>query len=624
MNPLPLTGEGRVRGVETPIVACSTLHSHPAQSIYTQSVPHPLTMPHPSIQSLLTLKTLRRIVLALLLLSLAFSAIAQTSPPTPAAVPAYRQANNVAILTVRGEIDSVTLMSLERRMKQAVADGADAVVLDIDTFGGELAATLEICNLLKDRNDTPANVVAWVHPKAYSAGAIMSLACREIVVAPASTIGDAAPIDMLGRQMAPTERAKLLSPLLAELIDSARRNHYDEKLVQAFIMLEQRLWMIENTKTQQRIFVDAAEYRTAFGEEPPTQLGTAPAAVLPALPGITSPLLPFINQSIPRKADHAALTQKELQRQVEFEQMLPPARSPLADSDRGQWKLLMQVTDGTTLLTLKPDEAVYYGIAAAVIANDAELTTYFGAQSIRRYDQTWSESLVRFLISWPVRAVLIIIFLICLFIELAIPGFGVFGATSIVALLILIGAPALAGMAQWWEILVIIIGLVLVATELFLIPGFGIVGVAGAGCLLVGVVGTFVSGDINSAAGQNQMWTGLAVTLLSAFVASIVIWFLARQMHTLPFINRLILHTELKDAPAGTASGLLAAMGADQRALAVGDTGIAHTDLRPSGRANFSGRLVDVTSVSTYIEKGSPLRVVSVGRFAIEVEESSP
>src|SRR5688572_14695508 len=200
----------------------------------------------------------------------------------PVAVPAFRQANNVAVLTVHGMIDHVTLASLERRMKQARSDGADAIVLDIDTLGGEMTATLDICNLLKDRNDTPPNVVAWIHPKAYSAGTIIALACREIVVAPGSTFGDAAPINILGTQLSPTEREKVLAPLRTEIIDSARRNHYDEKLVQAFIVLGQELWMIENISTAERTFVDRAEYRTVFGSDPPQQFGApAPGSLAP-------------------------------------------------------------------------------------------------------------------------------------------------------------------------------------------------------------------------------------------------------------------------------------------------------------------------------------------------------
>src|SRR5438876_10972763 len=59
------------------------------------------------------------------------AAAAPAGPATPTAVPAYRQANRVAILTIDGVIDQVTLTSLERRVRRAVKDGADAVVLDI-------------------------------------------------------------------------------------------------------------------------------------------------------------------------------------------------------------------------------------------------------------------------------------------------------------------------------------------------------------------------------------------------------------------------------------------------------------------------------------------------------------
>ena len=68
--------------------------------------------------------------------------------------------------------------------------------------------------------------------------------------------------------------------------------------------------------------------------------------------------------------------------------------------------------------------------------------------------------------------------------------------------------------------------------------------------------------------------------------------------------------------------GLLEAMAGPQRALQVGDRGVAETDLRPAGRGSFDGRMVDVQAPGQYIEKGSPIRVTSVGRYVIEVEEA--
>ena len=569
-------------------------------------------------------RTGARMLMGLLLLVLGLQAgLAATSvsqPGSPAAIPAHRQANHVAVLTVHtgdGMIDLVTLWSLERRMKQAVKDGADAVVLDIDTNGGRVDAALDICNLLKDRNDTPANVVAWIHDKGYSAGTYIALACREIVVSPSSVFGDAAPIDFLGRQLGPTERAKALAPILSEIADSARRNHYDAKLVESFVQIGQELWMIENINTGERAFVDRAEYKTVFGEEPPT--GAIGATTMPAA---AASVWPYVDM-FPPAATSPSMSAEEVNKQSQFEQSLPAVRPIFKASDRSNWRLVMQVSGSNSLLTVRPDQAIYYGLATAIIANDTELQNYFGAQKLTRYDQTWSEGLVRFLLSWPVRAILIIIFLVSLFIELAAPGFGVFGSAAIVSLLILIGAPALVDMAQWWDILLVVGGLLLIAVELFILPGTGIAGVAGVICLLVGLIGTFVSDDVTSMGGQDELWVGLITTLTSMFIAGIGIWFISRQIHSMPLFNQLILNTELKDESSNSNAGLLEAMGnAPRPALNTGDLGIAETDLRPSGRANINGRLLDVQSSGGYIERGSPIRVVNVGRFVIEVEEA--
>jgi membrane-bound serine protease (ClpP class) len=283
----------------------------------------------------------------------------------------------------------------------------------------------------------------------------------------------------------------------------------------------------------------------------------------------------------------------------------------------------MQVVSDDRLLTVKQAEALYYGLAAASIADDDQLKAFFGAQTLTRQSRTWSESLVRLLVSWPVRIVLIVIFLISLFIEMAAPGVGVFGAAAVVALLVLIGAPWLAGMAQWWDILLIVLGLLLVGMEVFVIPGFGVAGVAGAICLLAGLVGTFVTGDLRTPQGQDELFTGIISTLTALFAGGVGIWLVSRQLKTVPFFNRLVLNTELakSERPAEQKVGLLEAMAGPQRALAVGDVGVAATDLRPAGRGRFDDRMVDVQSPGRYIEKGRPIRVLSVGRYVIEVEE---
>ncbi|MGQ0628332.1 MAG: ATP-dependent Clp protease proteolytic subunit, partial [Phycisphaerales bacterium] len=206
--------------------------------------------------------------LAAALLACATPAVAQS---TGVAIPAGRAAKNVAIITMQGEINGTMAASIKRRLNEAVEGKADAVVIEIDSPGGELGAVFDICTSIKQ---CPiANTVAWVRPMAYSGGAIVALACREIVVAEACSFGDAAPIEIrfhaMVRTMGRSERAKILAPLLAELIDSARLRGYDEKLVQGFAMLGVELWLIENTKTGEKLFIDRAEFVRIYETEPP-------------------------------------------------------------------------------------------------------------------------------------------------------------------------------------------------------------------------------------------------------------------------------------------------------------------------------------------------------------------
>ena len=563
----------------------------------------------------------------LLVLSLPMAAATAVAAEGPTqgiatAVPAYRQADIVALLTVSGPIDRITLRSLERRVALARAEGAEAVVLEINTPGGALDATLDICHLIK--TDAPGNTVAWIRPQAYSAGTIIALACREIVTAPGAVFGDAAPISPF-RPIPLTERAKLESPILHEVIDSARRNHYDENLVQAFISVGVELWLIEDVSTGERIFVDRNEYKVAFGDEgePPDQFTrVAPPDHVQRGPRVK----PWFQGLIPvdPQPPGTAPDPAELRMLIELEQDLPPSRRRLEEADRGRFTLIKQAIANDRLLVVGPAEALDYGLASRLIADEEQLKAYFGAQTLRRYDRTWSEFLVRFLTHPAVRVVLLVIFVICLLIELAAPGMGAFGLTAAVALLIVIGAPWLTGMAQWWEIALIIAGLGLFALELFVVPGFGLAGVAGAGCVLVGLVGTFITADIRSPAGQRELLQGLGVTCTAVFAAGVVCWLLFRQIDTIPVLGQFILKSQLAssdDEPAAQ-SGLLDALRGSQRPLEPGDKGMVQTDLRPAGRANFGGRPVEVTSVTGYIDKGAPVRVVSVGRFVIEVEKA--
>jgi hypothetical protein len=249
------------------------------------------------------------------------------------------------------------MRSLDRRLAVAIAQGADAIVLEIDTPGGELGATLKITHLI--RSQMPFNTVAWIRPHAFSAGTIIALACREIVVSPYATFGDSAPITPLG-PIPTTERAKVEAPLLAEVIDSARRNHWDENLVQAFVSVGVELWLLQHVTDGRRVFVSRSEYREVFGEEPPQEFIPVQASdVSSTKEAAISPLFDLM-----RLAENASgaspATNADTEAEIAFAQTLPPSRGRLTADERLQWKLVGQVTADDRLLTLKPLEAHAY------------------------------------------------------------------------------------------------------------------------------------------------------------------------------------------------------------------------------------------------------------------------
>jgi membrane-bound ClpP family serine protease len=118
--------------------------------------------------------------------------------------------------------------------------------------------------------------------------------------------------------------------------------------------------------------------------------------------------------------------------------------------------------------------------------------------------------------------------------------------------------------------------------------------------------------------------------ITALFAAGVAIWLISRQVKSIPVLDQLILRTELTPVAAGMpTSQHFPGMETDDevgpvspQGIRKGDVGIAHTDLRPAGRGDFDGRIVDVQSPGGFIEKGTPIRVIEIGRYVIDVEES--
>lgn len=255
------------------------------------------------------------------------------------------------------------------------------------------------------------------------------------------------------------------------------------------------------------------------------------------------------------------------------------------------------------LLTLTTNEAIEHRIAdfrAASIEEVLARLELSGAE-LRRSSPNWGENIVR-LITHPVLASLLLsVAMLGILIELRTPGLGLAGALGVASLALVIGGHWIVQLVGWEEVLLIGLGLALVALEVFVIPGFGVAGIAGLAAILGGLTMALVGegatiGAIASAAGR----VGFAT--VAAMITGII---LLKYLPSFPLGRDLMLATEL---PAG--SGYTSAAERDRGWL--GQVGRSLSTLRPAGIIEIGGERIDAVSEGDMIEAGAAVVVTRV------------
>ena len=493
-----------------------------------------------------------------------FAADAVPAATQPASQPGGRAARSAVVITVDGQVDDYTRDKMFRRFGHARALGADTVILQIDTYGGLVTAGLDMSRFLKAQGDL--HIIGYVNDKAISAGAMIALACDEIVMSPSATIGDAAPISIspMGQVqgLGAAERDKAESPILADFRESADRHGYSPLLAEAMVAVGRVVYWVEGPGGQ-RQFVGEQDYARLSGE------GWKPVA------GVPNP-----------------------------------------------------VDGGETLLTVHTGLATKLGLATGQAPSASALAAGRGLSVLADLSPGTGEKFVEVLGGGVARTVLLIVFLLSLYVAMHTPGHGMAEAVAAVSLCVLVGIPLLTGYAQWWEIVAIVLGMILLALEVFVIPGFGVAGIAGTALLLGGMILTFVGNGPGMPGGwglpsvQQGLRNGLMSVVAGLLVSLVMAAWLRRYLPKLPFFNRLIL-----TATAGGGRADAAAVPGLQDPNDVwpfaGTVGVATTDLKPGGEAEFpyadDRRATSVVSDSGFVEAGTKLVVREARRFRVVV-----
>jgi membrane-bound serine protease (ClpP class) len=503
--------------------------------------------------------------LTLLLLAACFI----SAPPALAAAATTDSASaaplSTAVIRLEGKVDDYTRDTFFTRFNRAKAAGAKVIIVDLDTYGGMVTSGLDISRFLKNQADV--HTIAYVGDKAISAGAMIAIACNEIVMAASAQLGDCAPITLRDdgslQTMGETERAKSESPILAEFRDSALRNGYDPLLAQSMVSMKIVVRWVQAPDSEKRRFVD----------------------------------------------------------EKEFESLTKDGWTEVHETD-----VPTPVDSDTTLLTVSGKTAAKLGLASAVAPNVNALAQTRNYSVFASYAPGAGDKLIEWLNNPFVRMILMVLFAQCLYASLHAPGHGFAETIAVLSLAILVGVPLLTGYAQWWEIVVLLIGVGLIALELFVIPGFGFTGVVGILMVLFGLIMTFVGKEPAGPGFLPQLegtWTnvrnGLAMVTTALVCSMLLSMWLRRNFTRLPYLRRLILTTTTGNLdPVDTASRRPHDSLSDYRPV-VGAIGEALSELKPGGSAAFfdpitgQQRVFSVLSDVGYVPRGTRIAVRNNG-----------
>jgi membrane-bound serine protease (ClpP class) len=473
-----------------------------------------------------------------------------------------------AVIVCKGMIDDGLYKSIRRRTQIALDEGAQYLIYEIGTYGGLLKSGDDISKYLILDVAKKAHTVAYITTEAISAGAMISVSCQDIIMLENTTIGDCAPIQ-IGGKLEGVEREKAESFTRAAFNRAAEANGYPAILLKAMVSMQTEVYRIQNLQTGEFEFFDA--------------------------------------DKLPKDANVYNLDKKEL------------------------------IVKDDELLTLTASGALEYGIARAQVKTIAEALEFLAKRDgvtfvgePRVLETLWSEEMVRWLNSPTVMGVLIMIALLGVYIEFNTPGIGLPGLVAVICFAIIIGSKYLVGMANWVEVALFVVGVLLLMVEIFVLPGFGIAGFLGVMCILVGLFGMLIKNPPDKLPWpQTQLdWQlfidGVWAMLLGFAGFVLLAWLLTKYLPKLQFLSGLIL---VPTAPKGGGEvevSMTAPPESETVSVNIGDVGEVVSTLRPAGEAKFGDAIVDVVAEAEFLDKGTKVEIIEIhgNRVIVRVAKS--
>ena len=264
--------------------------------------------------------------------------------------------------------------------------------------------------------------------------------------------------------------------------------------------------------------------------------------------------------------------------------------------------------DSLKVITLTAEEALKWNFCEGTASSINEVLDKTGLKGceLKQFRPTAVGKAIGFLLSPVVQGILIMIMLGGIYFELQTPGVGFPLAAAGVAALFYFAPLYLEGLAENWEMLIFLAGLILLILEIFVIPGFGVAGISGIALMVTGLTLSLVDNVVFKLEGVGAFWhliKALMTVLISLFMAFMLFILGSKRFaYSKAFKGFALEATEQKT------EGFIS-IDARQKEM-TGKTGTAHTVLRPSGMIEIDGEIFDAVAEIGFIEKGEPVKVV--------------
>lgn len=263
------------------------------------------------------------------------------------------------------------------------------------------------------------------------------------------------------------------------------------------------------------------------------------------------------------------------------------------------------ITEEGNLVTLSTSEAIELGMADGRAGSIEEAIEVAGwpEREIVHIQETFNESILRFLASPVLSSILMLMMLGGLYFELQSPGVGFAGAMSAIGAMLFFAPLYIMGFAEPWEILLFFAGVLFIIVEVFILPGFGIPGIIGITLLFFGL-GASLIGNVGLEFPpleymNTAIWT-MAITLI---LGILMIFSLSKYLPGNRMFSKLILVDSTSKNEGYTS--------AKSQDTLTGKEGVTLTALRPAGIALIDDERVDVVSQGDFVENGARVKVVN-------------